>query len=83
MRIPSWLIVIAAVIAALPFAWGLGVLAAHLMLGPDVGVMPALTIPIALAGLIAVALSRALSPGTRFAIMAGGAAFFIILGALV
>jgi hypothetical protein len=34
MRVPSWLIVTAAVIMAVPFSWGLGVVLARLAVGP-------------------------------------------------
>jgi hypothetical protein len=40
----SWALIAAAVVAAFPFGWGLGVLAAYLMVGPDFGVFPVLMI---------------------------------------
>lgn len=80
VRIPSWLIVVAAVIAALPFGWGLGVVAATLAMGPDFGQLPALTVPVAIVGSIAFALSGFFTVRTRLAVLAGGAAFFILLG---
>jgi hypothetical protein len=45
MQIPSWVLIVAAVLAAFPFGATLGVLAAVLIAGRDVGVLPALTIP--------------------------------------
>jgi len=82
MRIPSWLIVTAAVVAALPFGWGLGVLIAHLLLGREIGVFPALTIPVTTVGSIVFALSRTVSPATRLAVMTGGTAVLLIMGSL-
>jgi hypothetical protein len=79
-RLPCWLIVTAAVIAALPFGWGLGVLVAHLLLGREIGVFPALTISIAIVGSIVFALSRAFSPATRLGITAGGTTVLLIVG---
>ena len=82
MRFPSWLIVTAAVIAAVPFGWGLGVLIAHLLLGRDIGVFPALTIPIATIGAIVFALSSTFSPVTRLAVTAGGTVVLLAIGTL-
>jgi hypothetical protein len=62
-RIPSWVVVTAAVIAALPFGWGLAVLAAYLLTAGRIGQLPALTVPLAIIGSIAFTLSRSLSPG--------------------
>jgi hypothetical protein len=82
MRVPSWLIVIAAVIMALPFGWGLGVAAAELALGPNFGQLPALTVPVAIVGSIVFALTPAISPSARLAIMTAGTALFLILAAV-
>jgi hypothetical protein len=46
VQFPSWVIVAAAVITALPFGWGLGVIAAYLLAGPSFGQLPALTVPL-------------------------------------
>ena len=83
MRIPSWLLVIAAVIAALPFGWGLGVVVAYLVAGPNFGQLPILTVPIGLIVSIAFALLPILTAGTRLAILAVGAAAFIVLGMFI
>jgi hypothetical protein len=82
MRIPSWLLVAAAVVAALPFGWGLGVLAAYLLLGREIGVFPVLTIPVAVIGSIIIALSSRFSPATRLAVTAGGTVVLSIIGFL-
>lgn len=67
-----WLVV-QAVVAAFPFAWGVGVLIARLLVGPDMGALPALTILIALVGAITYALLPISPPVTRRNVMAGGA----------
>jgi len=43
MRVPSWILVTAAVVVAFPFGWGLGVLVAYLIAGKSFGQLPALT----------------------------------------
>jgi hypothetical protein len=82
VRIPSWLIVIAAVVAALPFGWVLGVLAAQALLGREIGVFPVLTILVAVIGSIVFALSSRFSPATHLAVTAGGTAVLSIVGYL-
>jgi len=47
MQIPSWLIVGAAVVMALPFGWGLGLLVAYIVAGKNFGQLPAATVPLA------------------------------------
>jgi hypothetical protein len=79
MRIPSWVSVAAAVTAALPFGWGLGVFAADLLAGPDFGLLPVLTIPPAIIAAVAFALSPLLSPAKRLAIMVVGTGLFVVL----
>lgn len=74
MRIPSWLVM------ALPFGWGLGVLAAEAAVGRDVGVLPALTIPVAVTGSIVFALSSVVTPLVRLAIFAAGTVLFLVFG---
>jgi len=50
MRVPPWAVVAAAVIAAFPFGWGLGVTSAYLIAGHDFGQLPALTVPLSIVG---------------------------------
>jgi hypothetical protein len=78
MRIPSVLFVAAAVLLALPFGWGLGVVIAYAIAGPDFGQLPAGTVPLAIVAAIVFALSPRLSPKRRFAIMATGTAGFVV-----
>jgi len=80
MRVPAWVIVAAAVIMAVPFGWGLGVVAAMLAVGRDVGVLPAVTIPVAVAGAIVFALSSASTPLVRLGILTAGTALFLVFG---
>jgi len=83
MRIPSWILVIGAVLAAFPFGWGLGVFIAYLVAGKNFGQLPALTVPLGIIASIAFALARSLSPGTRLTIMAAGTVVFLLLGLLL
>jgi hypothetical protein len=80
---PTWLIVVAAVIMALPFGWGLGVAVAAAIAGPEFGQLPALTVPVALVGSVVFALSPVATPRVRLAIMAGGTLVFALLAALI
>ena len=82
MQVPSWALVTAAVIAAFPFGWGLGVFIAYLVAGRDFGQLPALTVPVGIIAGIAFALSPLLSAGKRFMIMVGGTVLFIVLNSL-
>ncbi|MBV8934856.1 MAG: hypothetical protein JO320_09640 [Alphaproteobacteria bacterium] len=79
MRVRSWAIIAAAVIAALPFGWGLGLTAAYLIAGHDFGQLPALTVPLGIVAAIAFALSPLLTPGKRLAILVIGSGLFILL----
>ena len=80
MRVPPWAVVAAAVIAAFPFGWGLGVTSAYLIAGHDFGQLPALTVPLSIVGAGAFALSPLLTPGRRLAILVLGSGLFILLG---
>jgi len=72
MRVPAWLIVAAAVVVAFPFAWGLGVDVAFLLLGPEVGAFPVVTILLALGAAVSFAIAPWLTPAKRLAILAAG-----------
>ena len=63
-----------AVIVAIPFGWMLGVVAAELIVRPEFGVFPVLTIPFGLAVAIWFALSHIATPAVRLAIMVLGTA---------
>jgi hypothetical protein len=83
MQIPPFVWIIAAVILALPFGWGLGVIIAYLIAGPNFGQMPIVTVPLAIAASIVFALVPWLPAPTRVIIMAIGTAAFVVLGYLV
>jgi hypothetical protein len=80
MTVPSWVIVTGAVIMAVPFGWGLGVVVAMLAVGRDVGVLPAAIIPFAIIGSIWFALSSAIPPLLRLATLTAGTVLFLIFG---
>jgi hypothetical protein len=83
MFVPRRVIVAAAVVAAIPFGWGLGVVAAYVMLGPDFGVFPVVTIPLACAAAIAFAFMPWVHPGVRLMVLTAGAFAFIAFGGLL
>lgn len=63
-----------AALAALPFGWGVGLLVACLLMPGDVGQMPAVTIPIAIAGGLIFALLPLVNARTRLRVLLIGAA---------
>ena len=69
-------------ILALPFGWGLGVVAAYLIAGPNFGQLPAGTVPVGIAGSVVFALLPSVSAQTRFVTMAVGVAAFALFGYL-
>jgi len=80
MRVPSWLIVALAVVMAIPCGWGLGVIAAELAVGRDVGVLPAATIPFGVIGAIVFAVSSVATPLRRLAVLTAATALFLVVG---
>ena len=80
MQLPSWAVVTAAVLAAFPFGWGLGVVGAYLLAGPDFGQLPALTVPVGIIAAIIFALLPLLTARKRLLIMVAGTGLFILLG---
>jgi hypothetical protein len=74
----SRLLAAAAVMAAIPFGWLLGVAAARVLLGPDMGVFPVATIPLGWIAAIGFALARRFSPGLRLAVLAAGTGLLLI-----
>ena len=77
-RIPSWIPVIGAVIFAIPFGGGLGVLAAYLIAGSNFGQLPLMTVPLCIAVAVAFAAVPRFKAWTRFAVMAGATALFML-----
>ncbi|HEY7243956.1 MAG TPA: hypothetical protein VH678_08755 [Xanthobacteraceae bacterium] len=82
MRIPSAILVIAAVALALPAGWGLGVVLAYAVAGPDFGQLPALTVPVSVIAAIVFALSPSIAARTRLAMLGAAAGFFVLVGLL-
>jgi hypothetical protein len=78
MQFPTWAVVAAAVVAAFPFGWGLGVAAAYLLAGPDFGQLPALTVPLGIMAAIVFAVLPLLSAQKRLLIMVAGTGLFIL-----
>jgi len=83
MQIPSWLIVGAAVVMALPFGWGLGLLVAYIVAGRNFGQLPAATVPLGLLAALAFALWPSFSPSTRLKVTFLGGAAFILFAWLI
>jgi len=76
-------VVAAAVVMAFPFGWGIGVLAAYVLAGPDFGQLPVATVPIGIIGAVVFALSPSLEARTRLGVMLGGSVIFIVVAWLV
>ena len=80
---PSWLVTAATVVLALPFGWGLGLLAAYLIAGKNFGQLPAGTVPIGIIAAVVFALWSSIKLTTRFMVMLVGSAAFILFAWLV
>jgi hypothetical protein len=78
VAIPSWITVAAAVIAAIPFGWLLGVAVAELIVGRDFGVFPVLTIPLGWAAAVSFALTSRVNATLRLAVLTIGTALFFV-----
>jgi hypothetical protein len=83
MQIPPWVTVAAAAVLALPFGWGLGVLAAYILAGKNFGQLPAATVPIGIVAALAVALWPSIKPSTRLKVTLAGSLVFILLAWLL
>jgi hypothetical protein len=83
MQIPSWITVVAAVVMAFPFGWGLGVVGAYVLGGKNFGQLPAATVPLGIVASIVFALWPSLTPSTRLKVMVAGSTAFILLAWLV
>jgi hypothetical protein len=83
-RIPSWIPVIGAVIFALPFGWGLGVLAATIIVGgSNFGQLPLMTVPLGLVAAVVFALTTSINPWARFTTTAVGTVLFLLAGSML
>jgi hypothetical protein len=83
MQFPAWLIVTAAVVLALPFGWGLGLLAAYVVAGKNFGQLPVATVPLGILAALAFALWPSLRPSTRLKVAFVGSVTAIIFAWLV
>jgi len=79
----KWVLTAATVVLALPFGWGLGLLAAYLIAGKNFGQLPAGTVPLGIIAAVTFALWPSLKVTTRFTVMLGGGAAFILLAWLI
>ncbi len=66
-------LILQAVLASPVFAWAGGVLLAHAIVGPEIGVLPAVLIPILLIAGLAFSLIPVTSPRIRRDVMVGAA----------
>jgi len=80
---PKWVVTAATVVLALPFGWGLGVLAAYLIAGKNFGQLPAATVPLGLIAAVTFALWSSFKVTTRFTVMLVGSAAFILFAWLI
>ena len=82
MRNPSWL-VLANLVAAVPFGWALGVVGALVVMGRNIGQLPVMTVP----GGIVVGFIFAVWPrpkaSTRFAILLSATVVLIFIGWMI
>ena len=79
VAIPARAVRMAAVIAAVPCGWALGVVAAQLVCGPEVGALPAATIPFGIAAALWFALWPRPGAWTRLVVLVIGAGLFVLL----
>jgi hypothetical protein len=79
MRLPAWVLTSANVVAAVPFGWSVGVLAAYLVAGRNFGQLPVMTVPVGTVAAIAFARSSLLTPANRLAIMVAGTMLMIVV----
>jgi hypothetical protein len=82
-RIPRPVVVTAAVLAAVPFGWMVGLFAAYLVAGPNFGQLPIMTVPLGITAAIVFALVPAWSAWTRLAIMVVGTGVLVALSAIL
>ena len=83
MQVPAWLTVMAAVLMALPFGWGVGVFAAYLLAGSNFGQLPVATVPLGIVAALAFALWPTVTPSMRLKVTFGGTVAFALLGWLL
>lgn len=82
MRVAPRVMVVGAVVMALPFGWGLGVFLAYVLAGSSFGQLPAATVPLGIVASLVFALWPSLSPRTRLTVMAAGTVLFLLFARL-
>jgi hypothetical protein len=82
MKASGWLTLLAAIGAALPFGWGLGVAAAYLVAGSNFGQLPALTVPLGLLAALGFAVLPVTTASKRLKILLAGDLLFLFLALL-
>ena len=83
MRIPSWVVTAAALVMALPFGWGLGVIAAFVVAGKEFGQLPVATVPLGIVASFVFALWQPIRAGVRLAVLVAGTVVFIAVARLL
>ena len=80
MKVPAWAVTTSALILALPFGWGLGLVAALIIAGKDFGQLPAATVPLGLIAAFVFALRSSIKASTRLLVLSVGSVAFVLLG---
>lgn len=85
MHLQSWLLIVAALLVALPFGFLLGMLIAWVVAGRStmVGMIPIMTIPPAVIAALVFALVPVFTAGTRLTTLAIGAVLMAIALAII
>lgn len=79
MTMPAWLKTIACVFLAFPFGWGIGVLVALVIAGPDFGQLPAATVGLGILASIVFAVWPSIKVDTRLRVLFFGSLGFIVI----
>jgi hypothetical protein len=80
---PKWLLTAATVLLALPFGWGLGLLAAYLIAGKNFGQLPVATVSLGIIVAMVFAFWSSVKLTTRFTVMLVGTVAFILFAWLI
>jgi hypothetical protein len=80
---PKWLLTAATVLLALPFGWGMGLLAAYLIAGKNFGQLPAATVSLGIIVAMIFAFWSSVKLSTRFTVMLVGTVAFILFAWLI
>ena len=83
LRIPSWVVIVAAVVVAVPCGWAVGVIVALAWGGPNFGQLPLFTVPVGIIASVLFALFPVPAPWIRLTIMLAIVAAFTLGGMLL